>query len=370
MDLFTHAVVGAAGAASVAPVRETRIAALAGAAASVLPDADALIASASDPLLTLEYHRHFTHSLVFVPLGALLAASLLWLVLRRRVSFPRLYAYAFIGYLLSPLLDTCTSYGTHLLWPFAERPIAWNIIAIIDPIFTLLILGPLAFALVRRRPTLARLGIAMAGLVLMLGVLQHERALTLARELAASRGHAPERVLVKPTLANLVLWRSVYTVDGRIHVDAIRIGLPGNARVYPGESALRLDARRDLDLPSGSQLSKDVERFIAFTDGYPVRHPARPDMIGDARYSMLPTSIEPLWGIVLDPATPQGHSRFETNRTFTPEVRRRFIDMLLGRDLDSRATRKERIGFPIGAERISVTSGKPHRSDRQTIEIA
>ncbi len=338
MDLFTHAVVGAAGAASVAPARETRLAALVGAAASLLPDTDALISSTSDPLLTLEYHRHFTHSLVFVPVGALVAAALLWLVLRRRMSFARLYAYAFIGYLLSPLLDACTSYGTHLLWPFAERPLAWNIIAIIDPVFTLLVLGPLAYALVRRRPAPARLGLALAGLVLMLGVLQHERAATLARELAASRGHAPERVLVKPTLANLVLWRSIYTAGDRIHVDAIRIGLPGNVRVYPGESALRFEPRRDLDLPPDSPLSMDVGRFVVFTDGYPVRHPARADMIGDARYSMLPTSLEPLWGIVLDPAAPQGRARFETNRKLTPALRSRFIDMLLGRELEAPAT--------------------------------
>ena len=338
MDPFTHAIVGAAGAASAAPARETRMAALAGAAAGLLPDVDALIGSASDPLLTLEYHRHFTHSLVFVPLGALLAAALLWLVLRRWMSFAHLYAYAFIGYLLSPLLDACTSYGTHLLWPFAQRPLAWNIIAIIDPAFTLLLLGPLAFALMRRRPALARLGVALAGFVLMLGVLQHERASTLARELAASRGHVSERVLVKPTLANLVLWRSIYIAGDRIYVDAIRIGLPGNSRIYPGESAARLDPQRDLDLPSGSQLSRDVERFVVFTDGYPVRHPVRAEMIGDARYSMLPTSLEPLWGIVLDPAAPQGHARFETNRTLTPAVRRRFIDMLLGRDLGAPPT--------------------------------
>ncbi len=335
MDLLTHAALGAAGATAVAPAREVRLAALVGAAAGLLPDTDALIVSTTDPLLTLEYHRHFTHALVFVPVGALLATALLWILLRGRIAFARLYVYAFIGYLLSPLLDACTSYGTHLLWPFAERPIAWSIIAIIDPLLTVLILGPLAFALARRRPTIAGISLAATGAMLVLGLVQHERATTLARQIATSRGHDAQRLLVKPTLANLVLWRSVYIADGRIHVDAIRIGLPGNERVYPGTSGRRLDLTRDLGLPTGSVLYADVERFVRFTDGYPVRHPTRADVIGDARYALLPTSMEPLWGIVLDPASVQTHARFETFRKVTPAVRSRFVDMLLGRDLDN-----------------------------------
>ena len=31
-----------------------------------------------DALLVLDYHRHFTHALAFVPFGALIAALLLW----------------------------------------------------------------------------------------------------------------------------------------------------------------------------------------------------------------------------------------------------------------------------------------------------
>jgi inner membrane protein len=134
----------------------------------------------------------------------------------------------------------------------------------------------------------------------------------------------------------MLVWRSLYVVQGRIHVDAIRIGLTGDVRVYPGESAALLDVDRDLGLPTESVLYRDVRRFVAFADNLPVRHPTRPQMIGDARYSMLPTSLEPLWGIVLDPASPDAHARFETNRNVTPAIRRKFIDMLLGRDPPAR----------------------------------
>lgn len=331
MDILTHAALGAAAAASIAPTRETRPAALAGALAGMLPDADILITSSSDPLLNLAFHRHFTHALAFVPVGAAVAAGLLRLRLPAYVSFPRLYASAFLGYMLAVLLDACTSYGTHLLWPFHERTVAWSIISVADPVFSLLVMVPLGLAVAKERPGPARVGLALASLFLALGLVQHERAKKLAWDLARSRGHEAERLLVKPTMGNLVLWRALYLHQGRIHVDAVRVGRPGNTRIYAGENAPLLDPGRDPGLPPGSRMRHDVERFAAFADGLAVRHPRRPEFIGDARYAMLPTSLEPLWGIVVDPSAPGDAVRFETGRRLTPEIRTRFVEMLLGR---------------------------------------
>lgn len=332
MDLLTQGIVGATLAQAGAPARDARLAAGVGFGAGLLADADALIRSGEDPLLVLEYHRHFTHALAFIPLGALVAAALLWPFLRRRLAFPRLYLYAFLGYALAGVLDACTSYGTHLLWPFSDERIAWSVIAIVDPVFTLLLLVPLAIGWRRRRPAAARLGLALAALYLALGAVQHQRALEAARELAASRGHRPERLIVKPTLANLVLWRSVYIDAGAAHADGVRVGLPGSVTIYAGESAVLVDASQPLPAaPAGSRSLADVQRFARFADGYAALHPAKPLVIGDVRYGMLPTSVTPLWGIELDAANPDAHARFVTERTLTPATRQRFVDMLLGR---------------------------------------
>jgi hypothetical protein len=45
----------------------------------------------------------------------------------------------------------------------------------------------------------------------------------------------------------------------------------------------------------------------------------------------LPTSLEPLWGIVVDPAASGDAVRFESARRLTPEIRTRFVEMLRGR---------------------------------------
>ena len=108
-----------------------------GALAGMAPDLDVLIRSNTDPLLFLEYHRQFTHSLLFIPLGSLLCALVFWKTIGRGINFSTVWLAAFLGYLTHGLLDACTTYGTLLLWPFSDARIAWNTIAVIDPLFTL-----------------------------------------------------------------------------------------------------------------------------------------------------------------------------------------------------------------------------------------
>lgn len=333
MDLLTQGVLGGALALSVAKEKESRIAAVTGFAAALLADADILISATDDPLLNVEFHRHFTHALIFIPLGALVAALLLWPLLRKRLGFRRIYWYALLGYSTSGLLDACTSYGTHLLWPFSDTRIAWSIIAIIDPIFSLLLVIALILGFKHCKPVPARFGLALAGAYLLLGLWQHQTALQSAIELAAQRGHKVERIIVKPTLANLVLWRSVYQSNDMFYVDAIRIG-PGTNRVYPGGYARAFDLERELPKLAGkSVLSRDIVRFSRLANGYVVRDPGRDNVLIDIRYSMLPTGITPMWGLDLNVTTTSQHAKFEIYRDRPNNARDLFLAMLLGRDL-------------------------------------
>ena len=78
MDLLTQGLLGATLALAAAKPAEARIATLAGFAAGLLADADILIHASDDSLLNIEYHRHFTHSLLFIPVGGAICAVLLW----------------------------------------------------------------------------------------------------------------------------------------------------------------------------------------------------------------------------------------------------------------------------------------------------
>lgn len=333
MDLITQGLMGATLAQTAAPRSQVRVATVVGFAAGLLPDSDGLIRSDADPLLFLEYHRHFSHALLFVPIGALIAALLLWPLLRARLPFARVYLYAFLGYALAGVLDACTSYGTHLLWPFSDARIAWGIVSIVDPVFSMLLVAALATGLLRSTPVAARVGVFAAAAYLLHGLAQHERAQALAERLAKERGHVPERVMVKPSFGNILLWRSLYASDGQIHVDALRLPAWGEARVYPGESMRLLDVERDVvwAVP-GSRARNDLERFAFFSDGLLIAHPRDPAFIGDARYAMLPDRLRPLWGIRFENPDPAQAAEWVTDRAMTPGERRRFTDMLLGRD--------------------------------------
>ena len=327
MDIVTQGLLGASLAQSAA-VRNTRIATGVGFAAGLLPDADSLIRSSSDPLLFLEFHRHFSHALVFIPVGAALATLLLWPFLRGRLSLARLYLYALLGYALAGVLDACTSYGTHLFWPFSPTPVAWSIVSIFDPLFSLVLLIAVAIGLYRQRTTAARVGLLLAGAYLLFGAWQNARVEAVARDVPAERGHQAERIVVKPTIGNLLLWRSLYVENGIAYVDAVRASPAGETRVYPGQSAPLIDPEDELRSAQNRLRERDVMRFAAFSDSLMIRHPERPAMLGDARFAMLPTLLRPLWGI--EPGA-EGSTEYVTDRSLSEDERQLFIDMLLDR---------------------------------------
>ena len=118
---------------------QTALAGLLGMVGGIAADIDVLISSDTDPLLFLTFHRQFTHSLVFIPFGGLVVTIMLHWALRRRwrLRFFQTFLLCSIGYTTHALLDTATSFGTMLLWPFVDTRYSLNIISIIDPLFTL-----------------------------------------------------------------------------------------------------------------------------------------------------------------------------------------------------------------------------------------
>jgi inner membrane protein len=333
MDLLTQGLLGASLAQTHARTHEARLATGIGFFSGLIADADILIQSSNDPLLTVEFHRHFTHSIFFVPFGAAIAAILLWPFMRKRMVFPRLYLFCLLGYSLSGVLDALTSYGTHLLWPLSETRLAFNIISVIDPVFTLILLIAVIGTFRQRTAMFARCGLIIVTLYLLFGWVQLQRAESTALMLAQMRGHHVDRLLVKPTLANLLLWRSVYESDNRFYVDAIRVGLLSEPHVYAGESTEKFIMAKHLhQLPENSVLAKDIARFTRFSDGFVTLQPGKPDLLVDVRYSNLPTSVAPLWAIEMDLSSPRRHAEFRVFRHLSKEIREQFLALLMGKN--------------------------------------
>ncbi len=176
MDPLSQAAVGAAIPQSMDRTGHVARVALIGGLAGMAPDLDVLIRSSSDPLLFLMYHRQFTHSLIFIPLGALICSLALWPLVRGRLSFGSCYGVALLGYGSHGLLDACTTYGTLLLWPFSDVRVAWNNVSVVDPLFTLPLLLAVLLAARTGSAWIARAGTLWALTYLLFGVVQGQRA--------------------------------------------------------------------------------------------------------------------------------------------------------------------------------------------------
>ena len=319
MDPLTQGVLGASLPQAFARKSELVLAGLLGFLAGMSADLDVLIRSSSDPLLFLEYHRQFTHSLIFIPVGGLISAGVLHFLIskRRNLSFLRCYAYCTLGYATHALLDACTTYGTMLFWPFSDVRIAWNTISIIDPLFTLPILILVIVAAYSRRTFFARAALVWGLAYLSLGLYQRDNAVAMGYELAKGRGHSPLRLEAKPSFANVLVWKTVYETEDRYYVDAVRAGLA--PAVFPGGSVEKLDIARDLPwLDKSSQQARDIERFRWFSNGYIAYDPVVQNRIIDIRYSLVPNKMAPLWSIQLQPrASSIDHAEYRTHRNTT-----------------------------------------------------
>ena len=294
-------------------------------------DLDVFIYSDVDPLMFLTYHRQFTHSLIFVPFAALIIASLFHVVAGRRwrLRFWQTVLLCFLGYATHALLDTATSYGTMLLWPFSETRFSWSIISIIDPLFTLPLLLSVLMAAIRNKPNYARIGLAWAAIYLGAGWWQHQSAREMAVNLAASRGHTPMNVEIKPSFGNILLWKSIYEADGRFFVDAVRVRIA--PRVYDGVSVAKLNVSQDFPwLRPNTQQAKDVIRFNQFSDGFTAQDPTDPNRILDVRYSFVPNEVRALFSIELAAdAAPTQHVRYQSHREQARDHFRRLWAMLV-----------------------------------------
>ena len=331
MDPLSQGTVGAAFAQSVANKNNIFKISVIGFLAGLAPDLDILIKSPTDPILFLEYHRQFTHSLFFIPFGSLIVALILFPFVKSSMSMKTVYYASLLGYATHGLLDACTSYGTQLFWPFSNERVTWNNISIIDPLFTIPALILVVIAIKTKKKIFSFFSIGWIIFYLSLGFIQYERALLAAVELAQVRGHSPERLTLKPSFGNLILWKSIYQHKETFYVDAIRVAQ--SSTWCTGESIRVFDYQYHLpNLEKESQQKKDIERFRWFSQDY-LGYDKERNIVTDVRYSMIPNQIAPMWGLMIDEQRGvNDHAIWWTSRSLDQSQIDLFKNMLKGRN--------------------------------------
>lgn len=331
MDPLSQGVIGAVAAQQTVKHKHFLIATILGFLSGMSADLDIFIRSSEDPMLYLEFHRQFTHSLLFIPIGGLICALFFYyfFLQKKDISFKQTYVYTTLGYATHGFLDSCTTYGTQLLWPFTNDRIAWNTISIIDPLFTFPLLILIVLAVVRTKKIFSYAALSWVFIYGFFGFIQQEKAINIGKEIAINRGHKITNIESKPSFANLIVWKIIYTTEKSYYIDAVKLGL--STRVYEGTKIAKLNIQKSLPwLDPKSQQAKDIEKFRWFSNGYVAMSQTIPNQIIDIRYSMLPNEGDGLWGIELRPdAHIKEHVKTVSNRRSNKQTYAKLWSMII-----------------------------------------
>lgn len=223
MDSLTQFALGAAvSTLCLGKTLGPRKAALLGGALGTLPDLDVFLPF-DNPVDAFVLHRGWTHSL-FVHV---VAAPVIGEVLVRTIKALKEHrALVWLTVLLCltthAMIDAMTVYGTRLFWPFFQDPVGVGSVFIIDPLYTLPLVGVVIWALSRRHwtPVLAR-GLATALVFttgyMALSVVLQAYVESRAKVIFAEAGIEADRVFAIAGPLNTVVWKVIGLEDDRYH---------------------------------------------------------------------------------------------------------------------------------------------------------
>lgn len=270
-----------------------------------------------NPFDSLIAHRSWSHSLLMVPLLALPVAWIWWRIRsfllngkpgqlesgRPVASFKLCYACIFAAILSHPLLDTCTSYGTQLLAPFSRQRFAIDAIAIVDLIYTPLLMVTLllCYVLYRLKSVSPRaalragwIGFLLSVAYIMAGVAFHHSAISVFRQANPDLSENAS-YNAYPWLGTIFIWRVTCEEGGNWHCARVNV-LRTRPEDISTQSAVRTESRwiaraaEEEEAKVFKWFSMDQVRPIYFQEfGRNVVE------FHDMRYGLLPEAVESLW---------------------------------------------------------------------------
>jgi inner membrane protein len=235
LDTLTHALSGALLARATAPdPAKARISTVArvgaGFLAAAFPDTDFVLGYIS-PVAYLTGHRGVTHSILLLPVWAVLLAWILAKIDRgKAVTWRDYLGVCALGVGAHIVGDLITSFGTIIYAPLSDARVAWNTTFIIDLWFSGIILAGLIGSLAWRRSRVpAVVGLAvLAGYVGFQAVL-HSRAVDFGTEYAKRAGLGAATVTAIPRPVSPFNWTVFVTEGDRYHyahVNLVREQMP------------------------------------------------------------------------------------------------------------------------------------------------
>jgi len=230
MDSLTQIVLGAACGEAVLGKKIGNKALLFGAIGGTIPDLDVFIGSLlyGNEIDAMLFHRGFMHSILFSVIAAFVLG---WLVHKLYNNGTRLHttnirdwiSLFFLSLFTHPILDCFTPYGTQLFAPFSNYRVAFNNIAVADPLYTLpFLLCIIAVMFFKRqndkRRLWLKLGVGMSSAYMLFTIFNKLHIDNLFKNSLAEKGISYDRFSTQPSILNNVLWYGIAETENNYQV--------------------------------------------------------------------------------------------------------------------------------------------------------
>ena len=186
--------------------------------AGAIPDLDFLAYPLMDNVTELTWHRGISHSIL---LTVVLTPLLGWVISRAHrgtVTVEKAALFSFLALGSHVLIDLLTTYPTMILEPFTDMQVAWNVLFIIDPLFTLPLLIFLLLSLLpgemRAKQFRNAAGLILAAAYVVVALLFKFSATTDFERALARQNIPVKRMMTTATPFNTLLWRGIAETEG------------------------------------------------------------------------------------------------------------------------------------------------------------
>ena len=232
MDTLTHALSGALLARATwnpnKPGLTLRHRTLVGFLVAAFPDLDYILRLLNDNLLVyLNYHRGITHSVLMLPIWALILAVIFSRLLRTSNDWRPYYLLCCLSIGIHIAGDLITSYGTMIFAPVADTRVWLDTTFIIDPYFSLIIIIGLTVSYLKSNVRLYA-GSGLLILTAYIGIQHwaHERAIEIGRSAAAEHWWHNATISAIPQPLSAFNWKII--IEHKQHYHSAMIKLSGN----------------------------------------------------------------------------------------------------------------------------------------------
>jgi len=192
---------------------------------AAFPDIDYILRLTTDNFLVyLNYHRGITHSVLLLPLWALILALIFSRVLKPAPDWRSLYVICCLGLGIHIAGDVITSYGTMIFAPFSDWRASLDTTFIIDPFFS----GIIIIALICSFSYKNRRGFATAGFIVLsfylgLQTWAHQRAIHIGEQASENNGWRETTVNAMPQPLSPLHWKIIVEHKEHYHVAQVRL---------------------------------------------------------------------------------------------------------------------------------------------------